>query len=795
MPQCEASPMRGPGVGATILARAFHITKSRLTAVPDDTKLIDKEASITGEVVRVFFSNEKFSAGKIQDSNTHDIIGFAGPVMAREGDFVTLKGSWKRHPKFGMQIEVKEFVYEQPIDENGIVEFLARSKQFSGIGRKRARDIVRACNGKFEDALGDPCKLAALARVPVDVIEKTKEAWFARRDINVAISKLSKYGCTPRQAELLIDKFTGSVVRIIEENPYWLIGKISGFAFKRIDKIALESGIVKNHPDRIREAVLFVLSEQSDDGHTWTGRNELIERAHELLCLDNASHMALVPLAVEDLIKDKIVISESNTNERAIWRRSMYEAESNVLKTLIDRGKEESIHFEGVASRELALAKNSRLNPKQADAVAAAMKYKLSVLTGGAGVGKTFTIATIVECYREKELTVELCAPTGKAAQRMMESVGIEALTIHRLLEPDSMGGGASEGAKGPSFAFKRNHTNTLDCDLLVVDEVSMVDARLFNDLFDAVDWERTSVLLVGDHNQLPPVGPGAVLRDVVARKICPVSILTEVVRQAGKLKENVSAVLDGRVVTGKPPNPKDVDLDPWYVLTGYTDTGAIVALMDHLFRRRLSEMNVTDHSTNEKRPIDPVWDVQVLTPMHKGPIGTQELNSLLQHIYQESIGKTVPPARTGSTRTQIMVGDKVIQTKNNYDIGIMNGTIGKVTDRNDENGALEVDFDGEKVKLTSEQVQDLNLAYALTVHKSQGSEFPIVIYICHKSQSIMHHRGLFYTAVSRARKSTIVIGDTWGIHNCVKRIKSDARRTLISRRYPLHASGIGAGE
>ena len=348
-----------------------------------------------------------------------------------------------------------------------------------------------------------------------------------------------------------------------------------------------------------------------------------------------------------------------------------------------------------------------------------------------------------------------LAAPTGKAAKRLEEVSGRSGTTIHRLLGYDGKG-------------FSRSKENPIDADVLVVDEFSMVDVPLAWHLFEAVDLSRTTVLLVGDHNQLPPVGPGNILRDLIQTRAIPTVILDKVVRQAGVLKENCTAVLKGEV--RKTSEASVGGCRDWYLVDQFTDPMAARSFLLELFQERLDALG-----------FDIIKDVQVLTPTHKGPLGTKELNEELQRLIQRKLWNTeVPPVAMGR-RAPFLKHDKVIQTRNNYDLNVMNGAIGYVVDVL-ANGTLVIDFDGMPVEMGkgSPDLQDLQLAYALTIHKTQGSEFPCAVVVVHKAHSFMHHRNLLYTGVTRARRTAIVLGDHWGIQNCAKRCQVDDRRTFL---------------
>jgi hypothetical protein len=410
----------------------------------------------------------------------------------------------------------------------------------------------------------------------------------------------------------------------------------------------------------------------------------------------------------------------------------------------------EEVKFAGGAAR--GRGRRDALDPARN-----ALSYSISLMTGGAGSGKTYAVSTIVSIAERLERKVVLAAPTGKAAKRLEEVVGHEASTIHRLL-----------GFNGHSYA--RDALNPVEADILVVDESSMIDIPLAWRLFQAIDRAKTAVVLVGDHNQLPPVGPGNLLRDLVKSRAIPTAVLTRIIRQAGVLKENSTAILSGEV---RPTaNVQTGARRPWYVIDRFSDREDVRQMLLLLFEEVLAE----------RLGYDLVRDVQVLTPTHKGPLGTVDLNLALQRLLQKKLrGFEVPEVAPGH-RPAFYPGDKVIQTRNDYELGVMNGAMGCVVEATPQ-GALTVDFDGAVVEIEagSDAASRLQLAYACSVHKVQGSEFPCAIVIAHKSHSFMHHRNLLYTAVTRAKESVILLGDRWGLDNCAARRQVDRRNTFLS--------------
>lgn len=413
---------------------------------------------------------------------------------------------------------------------------------------------------------------------------------------------------------------------------------------------------------------------------------------------------------------------------------------------------------------EVAACVPPELNDCQRRAYLAAARHKAVLIAGGAGVGKSYVVGRIARLYVGSGYRVALAAPTGKAAKRIEQIVDMPAQTVHRLL-------------KYNGHEFARNETSPLDCDVVIVDEVSMLDVPLCYRLFKAIDFTKTNIVLVGDHNQLPPVGPGNIIRDILSNGLIPTVILDEVVRQAGLLKENSIAILNGRVAG----NAKtDEGRKSWYLVDKYTDQMDILNFIILMYERVL----------HERLGYDIVHNVQLLAPMKKGLLGVDNLNIVLQRLIQKKChGVDVDDVPAGR-RPRFYLHDKVIQLRNNYELNVMNGSIGTIEAFDADADVYTILFDEGETQVERDDIKDIALAYALTFHKSQGSEYDCGIVVVHKSQSYMHHRNLFYTGVTRAKKTAIIIGDRWGIRNCAKQRITDRRRTFLSLEgFPAEAA------
>ncbi len=714
--------------------------------------MTSERASIRGVVETVFYSGPAFSAGRLR-TVTGAVVKFAGKVFVKESDPVKLEGHWVNHPKYGRQFEAEFMGHDLEMDPDGLANFLANHPDLKGIGPAKARLIADEFGADFDAVIRTkPEAVAAVAKVSTEIVVELQRIWIANSDFNTAMAYLSAFGLTHHQVTTLVGKFGNQVVPILERDPYVLMREISGFGFKRVDKIARKMGTPKELPSRIRAGIHYSVLAALDDGDCWVEYEDLLDRANTLLVMDTLDSREVIERHLESLITEDILFSQPF--ERLVVADPEIHRMETELAAILKTAHERSPH--AVAETDQLLdAEGGELNPEQRDAVRNALNFSISLMTGGAGSGKTYAVSTITSIAERLELKVVLAAPTGKAAKRLEEVVGHESSTIHRLL-----------GFNGHTYS--RDSLNPIEADILVIDEVSMVDVALAWRLFQAVDRARTAVVLVGDHNQLPPVGPGNLLRDLVRSQAIPTTVLTRIIRQAGVLKENSTAVLEGEV---RPTSDVRIGARrPWYVIDKFTDRDDVRRMLLLLF----------DETLHERLGYDLIRDVQVLTPTHKGPLGTVELNIELQRLLQKKLYGFEPPDVEAGHRPRFYAGDKVIQTKNDYELGVMNGAMGIVLGA-ETDGGLTVNFDGMPVEIDSGALGNLQLAYATSIHKVQGSEFPCAVVIAHKSHSFMHHRNLLYTAVTRAKDSVIILGDRWGIDNCAAKRQVDRRNTFLS--------------
>lgn len=696
--------------------------------------------TINGTVERTYFSGATFTAGVLrsEDGNT---VRFKGKLFAAEGDHLAATGRWTNDPKYGHQFEILSVTYELPQTREGLVNYLTKNPSFQGIGQKTAEKIVNALGDgqSLDDVLEHSQEILTAAGVPSHVVRELEESWFDRSEENTVRSYLAGFGLTHHQMDTLLEKFGTSIVSMLKHDTYLLIKHLSGYGFKRVDQIALKMGIAKTHPGRIEAALSYCLWEQINSGHTWIGGPELINQANDVLIIDSLNSRELIQEAGNRLIANGDIIADGT----AVTSPVMYECEQYVQQLF----KGHAWDTDWKPSKDEYEHATAGLGADQLEAFRTAWSSRISVISGGAGTGKTFVVSRLTQAFRERGRVVALCAPTGKAAKRIEQllkehGVDASASTIHRLL-----------GYNGREFSEE-----PIPADVLIVDEVSMVDVRLMATLLRHLKLNKTRLILVGDHNQLPPVGPGNVLRDIIQHNLVPATVMTKVHRQAGVLKSSSVAVLDGEV-----RRTASDDRSKWILIDRFHDAEAI--------KNYLRDLVI--HDLPKRFGFKPIQDIQIITPQHAGVLGTKSINQMMQYILhadQEEISG------------RFVVGDKVIQTRNDYELGVMNGTIGVVQEV--ESDGLLVNFEGiggdGSLKVNWQQAKDIELAHALTAHKAQGSEFPCAIVLCHKSH-FFADRNWLYTAVTRASNTCVLLGDDYGIRRAAQQVRNMNRRTLLS--------------
>lgn len=692
------------------------------------------------------------------------------PAIA-EGENIEASGEYAEHPTYGKQFKVKSFEEKAPEDEEAIERYLG-SGAIKGVGLALAARIVRRFKeDTFRIIEEEPERLAEIKGISERKAMEIADQVNQKRDLRQAMIFLQQYGITMNLAVKVYQQYGQEVYGIIRENPYRLADDIEGVGFRTADEIAARVGIRLDSDFRIRSGVLYVLQQAGGEGHTYLPQEELTERTIRLLEVDRAQvEKQYMDLAIER----KIILKQRNENETQIYAASFYYMEANtaaMLKQLNVRCAVPDIEIEQ-RIRSIEKQTGMTLEDHQLTAVREAVQSGLLVITGGPGTGKTTTINTIIKYFELEGMDIFLAAPTGRAAKRMSETTGSEARTIHRMLE---LNGGAEGGA-----GFERNEHNPLETDVIIIDEMSMVDISLMNSLLKAIPV-GTRLILVGDANQLPSVGPGSVLRDIIESGACNVVKLSKIFRQASssdiivnahKINQGEEIVLDN----------KSMD---FFFLKRY-DADVIINVMLQLVMQKMPKY--VDAA---------MYEIQVLTPMRKGLLGVERLNGILQQYLN-------PPAKHKVEKEHgemiFREGDKVMQIRNNYQLeweirtkfglsvdkgtGVFNGDMGIIREINEFAETMTVEFEeGRTAEYPFKLIDELELAYAITIHKSQGSEYPAVVIPLLSGPAMLMNRNLIYTAVTRARKCVTLVGDETAFARMVQNTSQQKRYSGLCER------------
>ncbi|WP_395494630.1 ATP-dependent RecD-like DNA helicase [Acetobacter sp. KSO5] len=686
--------------------------------------------ALAGLVERVTFHNAEngFCVLRVKVRGQRDLVTVVGhAAMISAGEFVQMSGRWFNDHTHGLQFKAEFLKASPPTTVEGIERYLG-SGMIRGIGPVYAKKLVKAFGEAVFDLIEqEPGRLREVTGIGPKRAERIVGGWADQKVIREIMLFLHSNGVGTSRAVRIFKTYGQDAVQLISENPYRLAKDIRGIGFKTADQIARKMGIAPHAMIRVRAGISYALGEAMDEGHCGLPVGELLTSTAELL--EVAAPLIETALALELEAGD--VVADSVGETGCVFLAGLYRAEQSIAERLracaVGRPPWPEIDAEKAMTwveRKTGLA----LAPSQQEAVRLALNSKVLVITGGPGVGKTTLVNAILKIVTAKGTDVQLCAPTGRAAKRLSESTGLEGKTIHRLLETDPATG-----------SFKRDDTNPLTCDLLVVDEASMVDVLLMRSLLRALP-DNVALLIVGDVDQLPSVGPGQVLADIIGSGAVPVVRLTEVFRQAAQSRiiTNAHRINEGRM----PELSAEEGSDFYFVEAAEPEVG---------LRKLLA---VVRDRIPARFGLDPVRDVQVLCPMNRGGLGARSLNIELQQalnppdeVKVERFGWTYGP------------GDKVMQIANDYDRDVFNGDLGVIGRIDVEEGELTVSFDGRDVVYGFGELDELVLAYATTIHKSQGSEYPAVVIPLVTQHYAMLARNLLYTGVTRGRKLVVLVG------------------------------------
>ena len=699
-------------------------------------------------VEHITYQNEKngWSVMKVKVKGYDNLVTLTGSLLdVPVGSVLLVDGDWRVDPKYGQQFVAQSWTEVMPATLYGIEKYLG-SGLVKGIGPAYAKAIVSRFGLDTIDVIeNDIERLLEVPRLGKKRMEKIRDSWEKQKDIKEVMVFLQGHGVSTAFAAKIYRKYEKESIAKVKENPYQLADDIWGIGFKTADSIASKMGYEKNDPRRCRSGILYALNELAEEGHVYAESEQLVEAATKLLEAEETP----VRQALASMMEAKDVIADNDV----VYLPPFYHAENGSAKRLQSLLADKSLFNSDIAAEPEAEygVKSGGIvyDEVQQAAIQQALDSKVMVLTGGPGTGKTTTTQGIIAAFKARHISILLAAPTGRAAKRMTEATGMEAKTIHRLLEYNPMDG------------YKRNDENPLEGDALIVDECSMIDILLFYNLMKAIP-SNMRLILVGDIDQLPSVGVGNVLRDIIDSQQIPVVRLTRIFRQAqsSRIVMNAHAINAGQF-----PNIRN-GLDTDFFFINQEDADEMVKLIIGLVRDRLP-----------KKYGYPPKEIQVLTPMQRGTVGSGNLNIELQNALNPT-GSSL--ARGGYTFRQ---GDKVMQIRNNYDKNVFNGDIGYITAVDTNERTLTVTFDSRLVEYDITELDEIVLAYAVTIHKSQGSEFPVVVMPVTMKHFVMLQRNLIYTGITRAKKICVLVGTTKALAYAIKQNTVSKRNTKLKER------------
>jgi exodeoxyribonuclease V alpha subunit len=714
---------------------------------------------LAGLVERVTFHNPDtgFCVLRVKARGHRDlvpVIGHAAAITA--GEWVTASGEWANDRVHGQQFKARFLRTSTPTSIDGIEKYLG-SGMIRGIGPVYAKKLIKAFGEKVFDIIeAQPARLREVAGIGALRARKITEAWADQKVVREIMVFLHSHGVGTARAVRIFKTYGADAVQVMSENPYRLARDIRGIGFKTADAIAQRLGIAKTAMIRVRAGISYALTEATNDGHCGLPLEELLPLAGELLEVE----VALVQAALDLELADGTVVADRVGETPCVFLARLHRAEPAIADHLLglSAGKLPWPTIDAERALPWIEARTGlTLADSQAEAIRLALRSKVLVITGGPGVGKTTIVNAILRILTAKGTVLQLCAPTGRAAKRMTEATGFQAKTIHRLLETDPRAGG-----------FKRNEANPIECDLLVIDESSMVDVALMQALLAAVP-AHAALLIVGDIDQLPSVGPGQVLADIIRSGAVPVVRLTEIFRQAAESRIIVNA---HRINQGLLPDLDRPAGDSDFYFVPADEPETAVARVVELVKSRIPR----------RFGFDPIRDVQVLCPMNRGGVGARSLNIELQAALNPASGRPNGEKRIERFGWTFAPGDKVMQIENDYDKDIFNGDIGYIEDVDIEAAELTVLFDDRSVNFLFGELDSLVPAYAATIHKSQGSEYLAVVIPLLTQHYAMLQRNLLYTGITRGKKLVVLVGQKKAVAIAVKNVTGRRRWSKLAQ-------------
>ena len=705
---------------------------------------------IRGQIERItFFSDEDgFTIAKVRVAGQKDLITVVGYLLSpNPGEILYMKGKWVKHPRYGDQFKIISYKTAMPAGAYGIEKYLS-SGLVKGIGPVMAKRIVKKFGKDTLDIIETEIdRLKEVDGIGEKRISMIKKAWDDQKEIRDIMLFLQEHEISPSYATKIYKRYRDKSIEVIKENPYRLAMDIFGIGFITADRIAAKLGFPKDSELRTMSGIIYVLQQIADEGHVYYPKDELTERCKKVLDVGEE----VIESALNRLESEGKVAREND----AIYLSQFYICETGVAKRLI-RLMEAPKSIRKIDTEKaiewVQQGLSIKLTERQKDAIRAVSENKVLIITGGPGTGKTMIINAIIKIFSKIGANILLAAPTGRASKRMSETSGYKSQTIHRLLEYSP--------EKGD---FKRDEKHPLKCDLLILDEVSMIDIVLMHHLMKAVPLNAT-LILVGDVNQLPSVGPGSVLRDMITSEIFPVVELNEIFRQA---RESLIIVNAHRINTGQFPIFKSSKKEPDFYFIEEEDPEKGLAIILDLVKRRIPK----------RFGFDPINDIQVISPMNKGIIGAESLNERLQ----QALNTSNEGILRGTKRFNVK--DKVMQIRNNYEKGVFNGDIGRIIKIDQENQEVLISFDTGIVQYDYSELDEISLAYAISVHKAQGSEYPAVVLPIFIQHYVLLQRNLIYTAVTRGKRLVIVVGTKKAFMIGIKNNKIQRRYTRLDKR------------